>query len=52
MMASAKNPYLKANEWGWQIDAVGLRISLNKVFDRYEKPVFIAENGYGSRDVL
>lgn len=52
LVTATKTPYLKANEWGWQIDAVGLRISLNKVFDRYEKPVFIAENGYGSRDVL
>lgn len=52
LVVTTKNPYLKANEWGWQMDAVGLRTSLNKIYDRYEKPVFIAENGLGHRDVL
>ncbi len=52
LVTVTKNPYLKANEWGWQMDAAGLRTSLNKIFDRYERPVFIAENGLGSRDVL
>lgn len=52
LVVTTKNPYLKANEWGWQIDAVGLRTSLNKIYDRYGRPVFIAENGLGNRDVL
>ncbi|UJF14686.1 glycoside hydrolase family 1 protein [Jeotgalibaca sp. MA1X17-3] len=52
LVATIKNPYLKATEWGWQIDPVGLRISLNKVYDRYQKPVFISENGFGDYDSL
>ena len=52
LVVTTKNPYLQANEWGWQIDPVGLRITLNRVYDRYQKPVFISENGLGYRDVL
>lgn len=52
LVVTTKNPYLKATEWGWQIDPVGLRVTLNKVYDRYQKPIFISENGLGSRDVL
>lgn len=51
LVVSTKNPYLKATEWGWQIDPIGLRITLNKVYDRYQKPIFISENGLGSRDI-
>lgn len=47
-----KNPYLKATDWGWQIDPVGLRISLNQLYDRYQKPLFIVENGMGSLDTV
>lgn len=47
-----KNPYLKSSEWGWQIDPVGLRISLVDLYDRYRKPLFIVENGLGAKDVL
>ena len=47
-----KNPYLKANEWGWQIDPIGLRNSLNVLFDRYHKPLFILENSSGFIDQL
>ena len=46
------NPYLKASEWGWQIDPKGLRYTLNKMYDRYQKPLFIAENGLGAKDEL
>lgn len=52
LVVSTINPYLKATKWGWQIDPIGLRISLNKVYDRYQKPVFISENGLGSEDIL
>ena len=45
-----KNPYLKASEWGWQIDPLGLRITLNSLYDRYQKPLFIVENGLGAID--
>ncbi len=45
-----RNPYLKASEWGWQIDPVGLRITMNCLYDRYQKPLFIVENGLGAVD--
>lgn len=47
-----KNPHLPANDWGWQIDPVGLRFTLNHVYDRYQKPLFILENSSGFHDVL
>lgn len=48
---SVKNPYLPSSEWGWQIDPVGLRITLIELYDRYQKPLFIVENGLGANDV-
>lgn len=50
LFASAKNPYLKYSQWGWPIDPLGLRITLNEVYDRYQKPLFIVENGLGAMD--
>lgn len=50
--STIKNPYLEASEWGWQIDPLGLRITLNSLYDRYQKPLFISENGLGAKDVL
>lgn len=47
-----KNPYLSASEWGWQIDPKGLRAALNQLYDRYQKPLFVAENGLGAIDVV
>lgn len=47
-----RNPYLEITEWGWQIDPVGLRTALNNLYDRYQKPLFIAENGMGAIDEL
>ncbi len=46
------NPYLKATDWGWQIDPQGLRYILNEFYERYQKPLFIAENGLGAVDEL
>lgn len=46
------NPYLKQSEWGWQIDPQGLRFVLNKFYQRYQKPLLIAENGLGAADGL
>ena len=46
------NPYLKASDWGWQIDPTGLRIALNELWERYQKPMFIVENGMGAQDKL
>ena len=45
-------PYLTATRWGWQIDPLGLRIALNQFYDRYQKPLFIVENGMGAVDEL
>lgn len=50
IFASVKNPYLEASEWGWQIDPLGLRITMNDLYDRYQKPLFIVENGLGAVD--
>lgn len=47
-----KNPYLQSSQWGWQIDPLGLRITMNTLYDRYQKPLFIVENGLGARDEL
>ncbi|MDX5627442.1 MULTISPECIES: 6-phospho-beta-glucosidase [unclassified Brenneria] len=44
------NPHLASSEWGWQIDPEGLRILLNVLYDRYQKPLFIVENGLGAKD--
>lgn len=46
-----KNPYLKASDWGWAIDPLGLRTTMNSLYDRYQKPLFIVENGLGAKDV-
>lgn len=51
-MNMTPNPYLKASEWGWQIDPVGIRILLNTLYDRYQKPLFIVENGLGAKDKI
>lgn len=50
LVMANKNPYLETSEWGWQKDPMGLRITLNQVYDRYQLPVFIAENGLGAVD--
>jgi len=51
IFVSVKNPFLEASDWGWQIDPLGLRITLNDIWDRYQKPMFIVENGLGAVDV-
>ena len=50
LFKSAKNPYLKFSEWGWPIDPLGFRITLNQIYDRYQKPLFVVENGLGAAD--
>ncbi|MGX7352311.1 hypothetical protein RU97_GL001769 [Enterococcus canis] len=52
LMGGAKNPYLEASEWGWQIDPTGLRYTLNKLYDRYEIPLMVVENGLGAEDTV
>lgn len=49
---SVNNPYLKYSDWGWAIDPVGLRITLNRLYERYQLPLFLVENGFGSVDEL
>ena len=49
---TVKNPYVKVSDWGWAIDPVGLRYSLNVMYERYELPMFIVENGLGAYDKL
>lgn len=50
LLGGVKNPFLEASEWGWQIDPEGLRIALNELYNRYQKPLFIVENGLGAID--
>lgn len=52
VFGTTANPYLKASQWGWQIDPEGLRYVLNQLWDKYQKPLFIAENGLGAVDRL
>ena len=52
LIAGLKNPYLKASDWGWQIDPQGLHYSLNEIYDRYQIPVMVVENGLGAYDKL
>ncbi|MCE4049230.1 MULTISPECIES: 6-phospho-beta-glucosidase [Bacillaceae] len=50
LIGGIKNPFLNASEWGWEIDPTGLRISLNNLYDRYQVPLFVVENGLGAYD--
>ncbi|MEG0329757.1 MAG: 6-phospho-beta-glucosidase [Longicatena sp.] len=52
IIGGISNPYLKASEWGWQIDPEGLRYSLNEIYDRYRIPLMIVENGLGAQDTM
>ncbi len=52
ILSMVPNPHLSSSEWGWQIDPIGLRILLNELWDRYQKPLFIVENGLGAKDKL
>lgn len=51
LLRSAPNPYLKQEPWGRFIDPKGLRVTMNEIWDRYQKPLFIVENGLGAPDV-
>ena len=52
LILSEPNPYLEASDWGWQIDPVGLRITLNNLYDRYQVPLMVVENGLGALDTV
>lgn len=47
-----ENPYIQSTDWGWAIDPEGLRFTLNRLYDRYQVPLFIVENGFGAIDAL
>lgn len=51
LLGGVPNPYLKASGWGWQIDPQGLRYICNELWDKYQKPLFVVENGLGAVDV-
>lgn len=52
LLGGIPNPTLASSEWGWQIDARGLRYICNQLWDRYQKPLFVVENGLGAVDRL
>lgn len=52
MSLGLKNPYLQASAWEWQIDPQGLRWSLNNIYNRYELPMMVVENGLGAVDTV
>ncbi|WP_019211977.1 6-phospho-beta-glucosidase [Yersinia massiliensis] len=52
IVKSLKNPHIEASEWGWGIDPLGLRITMNMMYDRYQKPLFLVENGLGAKDEI
>lgn len=51
-IASPRNPYLKATDWGMEINPLGLRYFLNELYDRYQLPLMVVENGLGAVDKL
>ncbi len=52
LLDGGRNPCLEQTEWGWQIDPLGLRVSLNQIYDRYQIPLFVSENGMGAIDKI
>lgn len=52
LVGGVRNPYLKASDWGWQIDPKGLRYTLNELYSRYQIPLMVVENGLGAYDKL
>jgi 6-phospho-beta-glucosidase len=52
VFGSVSNPYVGKSEWGWTIDPKGFRITANQLYDRYQKPLFVVENGLGANDVV
>lgn len=50
LLGGIKNPYLETSDWGWQIDSIGLRFTMHKIYDRYNIPLMIVENGLGAID--
>ena len=49
---SVDNPFIQSSDWGWPIDPTGLRYCLASLYERYEVPLFIVENGFGAVDTI
>ena len=49
---AAENPYVDKTPYGWVVDPTGLRLTLRKLYDRYDLPILITENGYGAPDIV
>ncbi len=45
-----ENPYLERTDWDWPIDPAGLRVALDDLYDRYQLPLMVVENGLGACD--
>ena len=52
LLEGLKNPYLETSEFGWQIDPVGFKRALHELYDRYQLPLLVIENGLGAQDKL
>lgn len=52
MLNAVKNPYIETSSWGWSVDPTGLRVALNQLYDRYQIPLFVVENGLGAADTV
>lgn len=52
LYSTIKNPNLERTEWGWQLDPIGLRVALKELYDRYQLPLFVVENGLGAKDTV
>ena len=52
MSFGVRNPYLTYSDWGWALDPEGLRYYLEVVYDRYELPLMVVENGLGAFDTV
>ena len=51
LLESIRNPYIEVTDWGWGLDPLGFRTTINEIYDRYQKPLFVVENGLGAVDV-
>ena len=51
LLESMRNPYIEVTDWGWGLDPLGFRTTINEIYDRYQKPLFVVENGLGAVDI-
>ena len=47
-----ENPNLDKTDWDWAIDPTGMEYMLRDLYNRYNKPLMITENGLGAHDTL